>query len=595
MIVSSVRTKITAGAFLLSAIATVASAHWVDPVRRNVTSDLQHGQTAFPFDFDGDGKMDIIASYSFSDSVWLLLNPGDDITPWQRILVVDEFVATRAVPFDGDCNGTIDIAAVELFNRENSFESNGRIAWYLRPSPITGTWTEELIESSVIHPYQIAAGDIDGDGDSDLAAVTNSSSVANSVFWYENRCGDPPPRWQRHVVATGANFASSGSVELANIDGDNALDIIVADRGNDRVVWYENGGTPRDDSWTMRTMRAGIDGPDAARPHDLDGDGDVDVVVAIRAEGRVAWLEHPADPTTTWPIHDVGLSFVDPRDVAVADLNADALLDVVAISGDDGFGGTNTLAVFENDGDGTYTRRLEDGNYYSGSYVIAGDIDDDGDSDLATGAYNAHSIDWWENVHELPGGSLPTPQNVTATLTSATAVTLTWTGSSPLYRIYRNSTLIDTTSSTTYDDALLANSAGIYKVQASDVGQTLFSALSAPGYVTTFSYTDNPITAGSTNVKAQHLNQLRSAILALFSAAATTPPTLTTVAAGDTVLAAHVQDLRNAINQFRTSQSLATTTFTDSTLTTGSTPIRRSHLSELRVVVRGFCSTANCQ
>src|SRR5687768_13161953 len=31
--------------------------------------------------------------------------------------------------------------------------------------------------------------------------------------------------------------------------------------------------------------------------------------------------------------------------------------------------------------------------------------------------------DWWENVHEPAGGSLTTPQNVTAALTSATSVT----------------------------------------------------------------------------------------------------------------------------------------------------------------------------
>lgn len=594
MLVRSARRSITA--FLLAAIASVASAHWVDPVRRNVTNDLTHGQTAFPFDFNGDGRLDIIASYSLSDSVYLLINPGDNVTPWTRIQVVANFVATRAVPFDGNCDGTIDIAAAEMFNRDSGLESNGRIAWYLRPSPLSGTWTEEVIESSVIHPYHIVAGDIDGDGDTDLAAITNSSTVANSVFWYENRCGAPSgPRWQRFVVATGANFASPGSVQLARIDGDTSLDIIVADRGNGRVVWFENGGTPRRDNWPMRTMRADIAGPDAARPHDLDADGDVDVIVAFRNAARVAWLEHPADPTGTWPVHDVSLSFVDPRDVAIADLNADARLDVIALSGDAAFGGTDTLAVFENNGDGSYTRRLADGNYYSGSYVIAGDIDADGDSDLATGAYNGNSIDWWENVHEPAGGSLPTPQNVTATLTSSSSVTLTWTGSSDQYLIFRNSTQIGTTSQTTFNDTVSTNSAFLYRVQASNAAGTTFSSLSAPGYVTTFGYTDNPIAAVSTIVKAQHLNELRSAILALFTAAGATPPTLTTVAAGNTVQVAHVQDLRNAINQFRTSQTLVTTSFTDSTLTAGSTPIRKPHMSELRVAVRGFCATSNCQ
>jgi hypothetical protein len=188
---------------------------------------------------------------------------------------------------------------------------------------------------------------------------------------------------------------------------------------------------------------------------------------------------------------------------------------------------------------------------------------------------------------------LPAPQNVTATLTSPGSVTLTWNGSGAQYLVFRNSTQIGTTTQTTFNDTVGANSAFLYKVQASN--GTTVSPLSVPGYVTTFGYTDNPVSAGSTRVKAQHVNELRSSILALFTAAGATPPVLPIVAPGNTVQAAHVQNLRNAISQFRTSQSLAPTSFTDPAIAAGSTRIRKPHLSELRVAVRGFCPTANCQ
>ncbi len=62
-----------------------------------------------------------------------------------------------------------------------------------------------------------------------------------------------------------------------------------------------------------------------------------------------------------------------------------------------------------------------------------------------------------------------------------------------------------------------------------------------------------------------------------------TDPTLT---AGTTAIkAVHITELRSAINTLRTAYGLATYTWTDSTLTTGSTSVKAAHITEMRTAL----------
>jgi hypothetical protein len=205
----------------------------------------------------------------------------------------------------------------------------------------------------------------------------------------------------------------------------------------------------------------------------------------------------------------------------------------------------------------------------------------------------------------VTASSYTTPSNFTATLTSGTSADLSWTASSGAsqYIVYRRTPSsggwveIGTTATTSFTNgSLSANSAYVYAVQASNADRSITSSQTLPDFVTTYGYTDNPVTAGTTTVAAQHVTELRSAIEALDATISLAPPVWTDAAlTGLNIKTAHVTELRTGINAFRTALLLGSLTFTDSTLTAGSTQIQKTHISELRAAGKGYCAASNCQ
>ncbi len=116
------------------------------------------------------------------------------------------------------------------------------------------------------------------------------------------------------------------------------------------------------------------------------------------------------------------------------------------------------------------------------------------------------------------------------------------------------------------------------------VGNTSAASLT----VTMFTFTDDPLTAQSTQIAAAHFMELRAAIdnlraahgLATF---AWTDPTLTP---GSTMVkVVHLVDLRTALTQAYVSAGRIPPTYSDPSVVGGATIIKALHLSELRTAV----------
>lgn len=383
-----------------------ALAQWADPVQRNITDTLTHGQRAIPVDIEPDGDLDIIASYSLADAVYLLINRDGAGGDWLPVEIASSFVAMHAIPFDADGDGDLDIAAVELFDRNLGFESSGRLAWYERPADFeSGAWTERVVEDSLVHPIFLDSGDIDGDGDADLVAVTASETADNAVVWYENRLNEAAGGWRRWTIASGGAYGSAGSVRLADLDADGQLEAAAADERAGRVIRFDSGGNPRSDNWNASILLDNTPGAASARPADMDGDGDLDILAAFLDAQWVAWLENPGDPDAApWTAHPIAEG-IPAKEASAADLNGDGYIDVAFGSPEAAFGGRDLIAVVTGFRGGAWVGPFTY-NYPSFTSVETGDVNGDGPPDLITSSYNGNRVDWWETIDPM---AIPTP------------------------------------------------------------------------------------------------------------------------------------------------------------------------------------------
>lgn len=190
----------------------------------------------------------------------------------------------------------------------------------------------------------------------------------------------------------------------------------------------------------------------------------------------------------------------------------------------------------------------------------------------------------------------PTPANLVATAVSPSQVNVSWSASAGAtqYEVMRRSassgdfvSLIVTPLTSHSDSTVVAPGAYVYKVRALDASSRP-SPFSARDAAATQSFTDDPVVASVTAIKAAHITELRAAVNALRATAGLSASTFTdpVLSSSIKVKAVHVQELRTASSAARTALGLSAVTYTDASLTAGTSGVRAVHVQELRGSVR---------
>ncbi len=217
----------------------------------------------------------------------------------------------------------------------------------------------------------IGFGDINNDGNLDLviAGTFTKIYVNNGISFVENST------WENYI--TGEEGASSGSVNLGDIDNDGDLDLVMMDMGSaSKSVWINNGTTFINSTiWGQEAIE---DSRTSGVLVDIDNDGDLDSLVSGYDHGPV-YINNGTnlELSSIW-----GVSGGDHISIAVGDVDNDGYLDYFAQRL---LGACGTSHVFlKNNGselvrNTTYENTLP--SYFFGSAMF-GDYNNDGFLDL---------------------------------------------------------------------------------------------------------------------------------------------------------------------------------------------------------------------
>jgi photosystem II stability/assembly factor-like uncharacterized protein len=185
---------------------------------------------------------------------------------------------------------------------------------------------------------------------------------------------------------------------------------------------------------------------------------------------------------------------------------------------------------------------------------------------------------------------LSAPANLVAGASSTTTAGLTWSSvvNADHYEVARSSNngayaTIATPSGATFGDSgLTAGTAYLYKVRAiGPSGET--SPYSNVDVATTIVFTDDPLQAGVTVVKAVHVNEVRTAINAMRAAAGQGAYSFAaTITGGTTVISAsHLLELRTVLDAVRLTLAQGALSYSH-TITAGTTAVSAVDITEIR-------------
>ncbi|HLP40574.1 MAG TPA: S8 family serine peptidase, partial [Fibrobacteria bacterium] len=160
-------------------------------------------------------------------------------------------------------------------------------------------------------------------------------------------------------------------------------------------------GSDRNFAFTQRIVNATFTDANVVKGADMDGDGDIDLVVAnnvFSGKPTLAWIENPNNHALSWKTHIVMEKPTSARqnyeDLDLVDLDRDGDMDIVAAVGS--YSNASFLGWFENT-PGGFVERIVTTKVDNAGYIKAVDMDRDGDIDLVSATRGDGKITWWQN------------------------------------------------------------------------------------------------------------------------------------------------------------------------------------------------------
>ncbi|HKQ88592.1 MAG TPA: FG-GAP-like repeat-containing protein [Candidatus Acidoferrales bacterium] len=346
---------------------------------------------------NGSAISDLIVANAQSGNIGVLLGNGvttGDGTFANQVTYATDPLNPASSPvwiasgsFD-ESNGFIDLAVAN--------KASNNIGILLAGAAGDGTFQPATTIPTGRSPVSVVAArfhDLNASNNHVDLAVANQGDNTISIFAGK---GDGTFATSATVLQLPVGFQPAGLL-AEDLNGDNHIDLVVADQGNNSVSVFLGNG---DGTFQPRVDYATGNSPVYVAAADFNSDGITDLAVANNgapsssnsgdsvtillgqknANGTANGTFAPG-PTRDYP---AGLA---PTSLVVGDFNVDGLADLVVAAGDTastGAAGDNAVSVLLGGGDGSFSSNFEIPVGTNPQSIVTGDFNDDSTLDIAT-------------------------------------------------------------------------------------------------------------------------------------------------------------------------------------------------------------------
>ncbi|MFN8441690.1 MAG: FG-GAP-like repeat-containing protein [Caldilineaceae bacterium] len=351
-------------------------------------------------DVDSDGDVDMVVA-DYGGTSKLYLNDGDgtfDTTNYSLVAPTGGGWVVRMGDLNGDGKLDLVLGSVTGFTTIYLNDGSGN------PFDSAGsTYSLTVAPGS----FALALGDVDGDGDLDLA--TERSSGGSLLL--NDGDGNPFDTTFYNIPLSGDYFSD---ITFGDVNGDYRLDLLVVGSNGNKIYLNDGKNNPFDgisysfgtfsSSSTKFEMTAG----------DFNGDQRLDVAVSHRGSPRqnIVYLNdgsgNPFDTLT----NTVGPAGICTTALTSGDVDDDGDLDLALGNWGNGCAGGGQTMVYLNDGDGSFDTTSYNVGVATFANMVHGlemaDLDGDGDLDLTAAIWGNTPQLSYLNLNEVPSPT-PTP------------------------------------------------------------------------------------------------------------------------------------------------------------------------------------------
>jgi len=374
-------------------------------------------------DFNKDGRLDIAVSYLQDNAVRVLLNNGTGASNFNAATlytVGQQPYWVASADLNGDGYPDLVTANTTLNSKTGTISvllNNGKAG--------NGTFASAVNYTVGWQPYQVAIGDLNGDGYPDLAVTNNGSNTVSILFGSKTGAFTVQP-------TTLATCANPYGVAIGNFANNDYPSVAVTCYSAAELEVFPNNGNGTFGTPFITATNAN---PSSLVVGDFNRDGKLDIVVGNTSANNISFFAGIGNNTFAAGVTSPSLNF--PDSIVAGDFNGDGILDIAGVAPN-----YNSVEVTLGVGDGTFgTFQQRAAGQFAAKMqpwaLAAGNFNNDGQVDIVT-ANTYHQVNiaipayQARYLSEYPANPSGNPSIDVLTNSSAAQINLTSSPASPI-------------------------------------------------------------------------------------------------------------------------------------------------------------------